>query len=63
MWQGHLIRRAPSKTSPHDPLAPRQVYTPTADGFERFLRTCVGLSRGEGPAPRARGPRTPPRAT
>jgi hypothetical protein len=42
MWQGHLIRPAPSAVSVHPPRG-RRVYTPTADGFENFFRTCVGL--------------------
>jgi hypothetical protein len=42
MWQGHLIRPAPPAGSGHPPPS-RRVYTPTADGFENFLRACVGL--------------------
>jgi hypothetical protein len=42
MGQGHLIRPAPSAVSGHPPRG-RQVYTPTVDGFENFLRACVGL--------------------
>jgi hypothetical protein len=65
MWQGHLIRRALSKASPHYPPPPRWVYTPTPDGFERFLRACVGLLVGGHFAPCAwcatqSGARRPP---
>jgi hypothetical protein len=63
MWQGHLIRQVPFKTSPRHLPRPHRVYSPTPDGFERFLRACVGLSRSEGTWPRARGTRTPPGAT
>jgi hypothetical protein len=47
MWQGHLIRPAPSASFVHPPRGPR-VYTPTADGYERFLRACVGLPPAAG---------------
>ena len=47
MWQGHLIRPAPSAVSVHLPRG-RRVYTPTADGYERFLRACVGLPPAAG---------------
>ena len=46
MWHGHLIRPVPSQASPLDQPPPLRMYTPTPDGFERFLRECVGLSRG-----------------
>ena len=42
MGQGHLIRPAPFAVSGHLPRG-RPVYTPTVDGFENFLRACVGL--------------------
>jgi hypothetical protein len=47
MWQGHLIRPTPSASSVHPSRGPR-VYTPTADGYERFLRACVGLPPAAG---------------
>jgi hypothetical protein len=47
MWQGHLIRPAPSETSVYPPRG-RRVYSPTPDGFERFLRACVGLPPAAG---------------
>jgi hypothetical protein len=43
MWQGHLIRPAPSAASFHPPRF-RRVYTPSPHGFEGFLRACVGLA-------------------
>jgi len=55
MWQGHLIRQIPGNASPRRPPSPRPVYTPTPDGFERFLRAYVGLSRHESTLPCARG--------
>jgi hypothetical protein len=51
MWQGHLIRPASSHPFPHSQPPPHRVYTPTPDGFERFLQACLGLSRGEAPHP------------
>jgi hypothetical protein len=53
MWQGPLIRRAPFQAFPFDQPPPHRVWTPTPDGFERFLRDCVGLSRDEGLPPGA----------
>lgn len=53
MGQSYLIRPAPSEASPH-PSQPRRVYTPMPDGFERFLRACVGLSPALGAIPRDR---------
>ena len=47
MWHGHLIRPAPSAVSSHPPHWGR-VYTPTPDGYERFLRACVGLPPAAG---------------
>jgi len=47
MWQGHLIRPAPSVASSQPPRG-RGVYTPTPEGFERFLRACVGLPPAAG---------------
>ena len=56
MWQGHLSRRAPCRTFPCYQPSLLRVWTPTPDGFERFLLACVGLSRDEGLPPLARGP-------
>jgi hypothetical protein len=47
VWQNPLIRQAPSAAFPLHQPPPNEVYTPTPDGFERFLRVCVGLSRDE----------------
>ena len=47
MWQGHLIRPVPSRPFARSRPRPRRVYTPTPQGFERFLRECVGVPRGE----------------
>jgi hypothetical protein len=63
MWQGHLIRQAPSHASPLNQPLPRRVYTPTPDGFEHFLWACLGLSRGEDTPSRARGPQAQPGST
>jgi hypothetical protein len=63
MWHGHLIRRVSSQSSPHHALPPRRMYTPTLDGYERFLRDCLVLARGKGTPPRVRGLWTPPGAT
>jgi hypothetical protein len=46
MWQGHLIHPVPPPVSPHDQPPLHRVYTPTPDGFERFLWDCLGLARG-----------------
>jgi hypothetical protein len=62
MWQGHLIRQAPGNASPRHPPPPRRVYLPTPDGFERFLREGVGLSRDESTLPCACSLRTQTRA-
>ena len=43
MWQGHLILPA-SSAAASQPRRGRRVYTPTPDGFEHFLRACVGLA-------------------
>jgi hypothetical protein len=48
MWQGHLIRPAPSPVSLRDQPRLHRLYTPTPDGYERFLRACVGLSPAAG---------------
>jgi hypothetical protein len=58
MWQGYLIRQVPSHASPLFQRPRRRVYTPTPNGFERFLGECVGLSRNKGAPTSARGPRT-----
>jgi hypothetical protein len=55
MWQGHLIRQVSSHASPLYQPPPRRVYTPTPEGFERFLWACLGLSRCEGTPSRVRG--------
>jgi hypothetical protein len=47
MRRAPRLRQAPSEASPHQ-LPRYPVYTPTPDGFERFLWACVGLSRAEG---------------
>jgi hypothetical protein len=43
MRQDLVIRQAQSNVCPHHRPPPRRVYTPTPDGFERFLRACAGL--------------------
>jgi hypothetical protein len=53
MRQSHLVRQVPANASPRYPLPPRRVYTPTPNGFERFLRGCVGLARDERTLPHA----------
>jgi hypothetical protein len=63
MRQGHLIRRALFQAFPCDQPPPRRVWTPTPDGFERFLRDCVGLARDEGLPPCARDPQAQPGST
>jgi hypothetical protein len=62
MWQGHLIHPGPSPVSPRDQPPLHRLYTPTPDGFERFLWDCLGLERSMG-TPRARRPQPPPGAT
>jgi Beta/Gamma crystallin len=47
MWHGHLIRPASSAASFHPPQL-RRAYTPTPNGFESFLRACVGLAPAVG---------------
>ena len=54
MWPGHLILRAPVRTFPRYQPPLHRVWTPTPDGFERFLQACVGLARHEGLPSRAR---------
>ena len=44
MQQSHLIRPVSFQASPLSQLPPHRVYTPTPDGFERFLRDCLLLS-------------------
>ena len=44
MQQSHLIRPVSFHTSPLSQLPRRRLYTPTPDGFERFLRDCLVLS-------------------
>jgi hypothetical protein len=63
MWQGHLIHPVPSPVSPHDQPPLHRVYTPTPDGFERFLWDCLGLARGAGTPPWPRRPQPQPGAT
>ena len=41
MQQSHLIRPVSFQASPLSQPPPRRVYTPTPDGFERFLRDCL----------------------
>ena len=55
MGSGHLIRRAPFRTVPRHQPPSHWVWTPTPDGFEQFLRACVGFARDEGLPPRAAG--------
>jgi hypothetical protein len=62
MRQGHLIPRVPFQTFPHHQPPLHGVWTPTPDGFERFLRACVGLTGDEGLPPRARDPQAQPGA-
>jgi hypothetical protein len=50
MRQTLVIRHARSNVSPRHRPPPRRVYTPTPDGYERFLQECLVLARGEGHA-------------
>jgi hypothetical protein len=43
MGQSPLIRPASSHPFPHSQPPPHRVYTPTPDGFERFLQVWLGL--------------------
>jgi hypothetical protein len=63
MWPGPLIRRAPFQAFPLYQPPRCRVCTPTPDGFERFLRACVGLARDEGLPPHVRDPQAQPRVT
>jgi hypothetical protein len=51
MWQRYLTYSTSSQTFPPYQAPLRRVYTPTPDGFERFLRECVGLPCGEAGRP------------
>jgi hypothetical protein len=48
MWHGQLVLQVSSQPSPRHAPSPRRVYTPSPDGFERFLRECLVLPGGGG---------------
>src|SRR5687768_15345126 len=48
-------RHVLSQPPPSDLAPPRRLYTPTPNGFERFLRECLVLPHGKRTLPQVHG--------
>jgi hypothetical protein len=63
MIRSHTSCQAPPDASPPGQPPMRWWYTPTPDGFERFIWACVGLSRDDAAQQSARCTRPQLRST